>query len=247
MVINPSGPVSELSAWWCMWMYRAGTDWRDWGNPAENWASRLFPPVSNFMELVNPPRAHLLQDTGVLMSRGSGWFHTPCGYPSSLFHIHHHTQLGQVQSEEQSFALHLFGAAQQALASLPVFPGLVSSRCCCLAGRAGLGSSMVSVTRRVWWFTLCRAVGQGDGTKLVVDFWVLDLLASLPLALPSPHSQFSVGHKGYTCTIPTSHLYNSFSSPGCLSSQKILQMYKHKLYVRQLTPTLLCLHSPLTI
>lgn len=36
-------------------------------------------------------------------------------------------QLGWAQSEEQSFALHLFSAAQQPLASLPAFVGLVSA------------------------------------------------------------------------------------------------------------------------
>lgn len=158
-----------------MWMYRAGADdWRDWGNAAENWASRLFPPVRIFMELVNQPRAHPLQDTGVLLSRGSGWFHTPCGYTSSLLPAWPGSERGA------ELCSPFVRDAKQALASLPVFVGLVSSRCCCLAVRAGLGSSMVHVMCRVWCFRPCQAmccgpVGWDEGCCWISE-WALSAL-----------------------------------------------------------------------
>ena len=45
---------------------------------------QIVSPSEHFIEPVNLPRAYLLQDTGVLVNRGSGLFHIPFEYTSSL-------------------------------------------------------------------------------------------------------------------------------------------------------------------
>lgn len=47
-----------------------------------------FPPVSKFIELVNPARASLFQDTAVFMNQTSGLFHIPFEYTSGLLSGH---------------------------------------------------------------------------------------------------------------------------------------------------------------
>lgn len=113
----------------------------------------------------------------------------------------------------------------------------------CSAEHAGLGGFLPA--------RLC-AVPSGMGQNccgFLSEPWVLCVWCpgSLSQAAPSPRSQFPVGQKDYTCTVPTFHLDNIFSLLGCLRAHKILQALKPRLYMSQLIPSLFCACSPLTI